>query len=149
MDCIEDIRSLLQGIVHAQSIGSYTLENSEQIAPVVRRIINKYPQLLQPPQPQKSQQVQPLQSQQQQQVQPLQSQQQRQVQPQSQQQQQIQPQQKLTNLQSDTLIQKIMAEPNNVTINDSRIETFPVQKQNLNQNVKMENGIETISLPVQ
>ena len=45
MECIEDVRSLLQGVIFAQSSGAYSLENSEQIAPIVRRILNKYPDL--------------------------------------------------------------------------------------------------------
>lgn len=45
MECLEDVRSILQGVIFAQSAGAYTLENSEQIAPVVRRILNRYPQL--------------------------------------------------------------------------------------------------------
>ena len=45
MECIEDIRGLIEGVLLAQSKGVYTLENSAQIAPIVRRLLNTFPQI--------------------------------------------------------------------------------------------------------
>lgn len=100
MDCIEDIRSLLQGVIHAQSEGAYSLENSEQIAPIVRRLLNRYPQL-QGGQP-ASQPQQPVQ----QRATPVQP--------------NIQPSVQQNN---EALIKKINAEPNRVVERESNIET--------------------------
>jgi len=120
MEYIEDIRSLLHGIIKAQSIGAYTLENSEQIAPIVRRILNKYPQLQQQTQQQIQQQIQQTQQQQMQQMQQTQQTQQKQQRMQQEIQQQMQQQQKT----SDELIKKIKAEHNdlNYTISDPVID---------------------------
>jgi hypothetical protein len=126
MEYIEDIRSLLQGVIFAQSVGSYTLENSAQIAPIVRRILNKYPQL----QGQKEQPSPSVPSPPQQQTQPVSN-----------------TQQKMTNTQQEQLIQQIKAEPNKVIEKkiSSTIEANPVEKRE----IVMENGIESISLPIE
>jgi len=68
MDLEADVRNILSGVIHAQQAGKYLLEESEQVAPVVRRVveylnqgkINSKPpqQPLQQPQPQQQQQQQ-------------------------------------------------------------------------------------------
>jgi hypothetical protein len=41
MDIEIDIRNVLSGVIRAQQTGKYLLEESEQIAPVVRRVIEQ------------------------------------------------------------------------------------------------------------
>ena len=39
MDLEADVRNILSGVIHAQQAGKYLLEESEQVAPVVRRVV--------------------------------------------------------------------------------------------------------------
>ena len=45
MECLQDLRNLMAGVVHGQSSGSYTLEEAEQVAPIVRRLLQRFPEL--------------------------------------------------------------------------------------------------------
>jgi predicted lipid-binding transport protein (Tim44 family) len=132
MECIEDIRSLLQGVIFAQSAGAYSLENSEQIAPIVRRILNNYPQLQgQIPGQIATKPVQP----------------------------QVQkPTQKSVPKeapdQTDELIKKIKAEPQIVNDSPSNIETQPRMRSQVNRSsIGLDEpdieAIEAISLPIE
>ena len=127
MECIEDVRSLLQGVIFAQSSGAYSLENSEQIAPIVRRILNKYPDLQgQSPNQVASRPQQP-----------------------SQKQMTTQTVSK-TPTQTDELIKKIKAEPKIVNDPPSNIETKPRLRQVKNSSIELdEPDIEAISLPIE
>lgn len=135
MECIEDIRSLLQGVLFAQSAGAYSLENSEQIAPIVRRILNKYPQLHGQTQTQVANR--PLQPQQQPMTRNTQN--------------------ASMSDQTEELIKKIKAEPNNIKEAPSNIETQLKEntlRQRTNQIKKSsieldEPDIEAISLPIE
>ena len=55
MDITSDVHNILSGVMHAQMHGKYKLEESEQLAPVVRRILERFPkvqsteQVVQPP----------------------------------------------------------------------------------------------------
>lgn len=154
MECLEDVRSILQGIIFAQSAGAYTLENSEQIAPVVRRVLNRYPQLNGNPQPQQVQQRPVQQTTQPQQVPQRQGNQgntgtvqqsQRPVQQTTQPQKTLKPRETKPD-KVDELIQNIKAEVNKVEDAESNIEIESVKKSALDIE---DTDIESISLPLE